>query len=71
MKEVCDSVHFGYDIINTQGVMLYIEGYNVVNICCGSMDSEYDVTRIVCVMSYREWVGITDTVSLMTQIQWM
>ena len=36
--------------------MLYIEGYNVINICCDSMDTEYDVTRIVCVMSYREWV---------------
>ena len=51
-----DSVHIGYDVINTLDVMLYIEGYNVINICCDSMDIEYDVTRIVCVMSYREWV---------------
>ena len=50
--------------------MLYIEGYNVINICCDSMHTEYDVTRIVCVISYREWVwyngyrefGDTDTV---------
>ena len=55
-KQYGDSVHIGYDVINTLGVMLYIEGYNVINICCDSMDTEYDVTRIVCVMSYREWV---------------
>ena len=36
--------------------MLYIEGYNVINSCCDRMHTEYDVTRIVCVMSYREWV---------------
>ena len=49
-------VGIGYDVINTLGVMLYIEGYNVIKVCCDSMDTEYDVTRIVCVMSYREWV---------------
>ena len=35
--------------------MLYIDGYNVINSCCDSMHNEYDVTRIVCVISYREW----------------
>ena len=56
--------------------MLYIEGYNVINICCDSMDTEYDVTRIVCVMSYREWVWYnwyigfddTDTVDVVLNI---
>ena len=55
-KQYGDSVHIGYDVIDTLGVMLYIEAYNVINICFGSMDTEYDVRRIVCVMSYREWV---------------
>ena len=53
-KQYGDSVHIGFDVINTLGVMLYIEGYNVINICCDSMDTEYDVIGIVCVMSYRE-----------------
>ena len=56
--------------------MLCIEGYNVINICCDSMDTEYDVTRIVCVMSYREWVWCngyrefdeTDTVDVVLDI---
>ena len=56
--------------------MLYIEGYNVINICCDSMDTEYDVTCIVCVMSYREWVWYnlyrefdeTDTVDVVLDI---
>ena len=56
MKVYGDSVHIGYDVISTLGVMLYIDGYNVINICCDSIDTEYDVTRIVCEMSYREWV---------------
>ena len=56
MKVYGDSVHIGYDVISTLGVMLYIEGYYVINICCDSIDTEYDVTRIVCEMSYREWV---------------
>ena len=55
-KQYGDSVHIGYDVTNTLAVMLYIEGYNVINICFDSMDTEYDVTRILCVMSYREWV---------------
>ena len=56
--------------------MLYIEGYNVINICCDSMYTEYDVTRIVCVMSYREWMWYscyrefddTDTVDVVLDI---
>ena len=44
------------DILHIVGLMLSIEGYNDINICWDSMDTEYDVTRIVCVMSYREWV---------------
>ena len=71
-----DIIYIGYDVINTLGVMLYIEGYNVINICCDSMDTEYDVTRIVCVMSYREWVWYnlyrefdeTDTVDVVLDI---
>ena len=55
-KQYGDIIHIGYDVINTLGVTLFIEGYNGINICCDSMDTEYDVTRIVCVMSYREWV---------------
>ena len=43
-------------MINILGVMLYIEGYYVINILGDSMHTEYNVTRIVCVMSYREWV---------------
>ena len=37
-------------------MILYIEGYNVINIFCDSMDTEYDFACIVCVMSYREWM---------------
>ena len=36
--------------------MLYIEGYYVINSFGDSMHTEYDVTRIDCVMSCREWV---------------
>ena len=36
--------------------MLYIEGYDVINSCCDSLHTEYDVTCIVGVMSYIEWV---------------
>ena len=39
-KHYGDSVHIGYDIINILGVMLYIEGYNVRNICCDNMHTE-------------------------------
>ena len=46
-KQYGDSVHIGYDIINIQGVRLYIEVCNVLN-SCDSMHTEYDVTRIVC-----------------------
>ena len=75
-KQYGDSVHIGYDVINTLAVMLYIEGYNVINICFDSMDTEYDVTRILCVMSYREWVWYnwyrefddTDTVDVVLDI---
>ena len=49
------SVHIGYDVINILGVKLYIEVCNVLNSCCDSMHTEYDVTRIVCVMSFRGW----------------
>ena len=55
---------------------LYIEGYNVTNSCCDSMHTEYDVTRRVCMMSYREWVWYnlypgfddTDTVDVVLDI---
>ena len=75
-KHYGDGIHIGYDVINTLGVMLYIEGYNVINICCDSMDTEYDVIRIVYVMSYREWVWYnwypefddTDTVDVVLDI---
>ena len=70
-KQYGECVYIGYDVINTLGVMLYIEGYNVIYICCDGVDTEYDVTRIVCVMTYREWVWYNRYVSLMTQIQWM
>ena len=53
------------------GLMIYVEGFDVTNSCCDSIHTEYDVTRAVCVMSYREWSGISDTLGLMTQIQWM
>ena len=51
-------------------------GVYVINICCDSMDTEYDVTRIVCVMLYREWVWYngyrefdeTDTVDVVLDI---
>ena len=49
-------MHIGYDVINILGVMLYTEGYDVINSCCDSMPTEYEVTGIVCVMTYREWV---------------
>ena len=42
---------------NILGVMLYIEGYNVINSCCDSMHTEYDVRDIGFVISYREWMG--------------
>ena len=56
--------------------MLYIEWYNVINICFDIMDTEYDVTRIVCVTSYRGWVWYnryrefddTDTVDVVLDI---
>ena len=70
-KQYDDSVYIGYDVVNRLGVMLYTEGYNVINICCDSMDTEYDVTRIVCVWCHIEsGCGITDIVSLTKQIQW-
>ena len=66
-KQYGDSVHIGYDVINILGVKLYIEVCNVLNSCCDSKHTEYDVTTIVFVMSYREWVwynwypGVDDT----------
>ena len=70
-KQYGDSIHIGYDIINILGVMLYIDGYNVINSCCDSMHNEYDVTRIVCVISYREWEWCKWYPGFVTQIQWM
>ena len=32
-KQYADRVHIGYDVINILGVMLYIEGYNVIKSC--------------------------------------
>ena len=75
-KQYGDSVHIGYDVINILGVMLYTEGYDVINSCCDSMHTEYEVTGIVCVMTYREWVWYnwyplfddTDTVDVVLDI---
>ena len=75
-KQYGDSVQIGYYIINILGVMLYIEGCNVINSCYDSMHTEYDVTCIVFVMSYRDWEWYkwypgfddTDTVDLVLDI---
>ena len=56
--------------------MLYIEGYYFINSFGDSMHTEYDVTRIDCVMSCREWVWYnlypvfedTDTVDVVFDI---
>ena len=32
-KQYGDNIHIGYDVINILGVMLYIEGYDVINNC--------------------------------------
>ena len=55
-KRYGDSVHTGYDVINILGVKLYIEVCNVLNSCCDSMHTEYDVTCIVCDVIQR--VGV-------------
>ena len=62
-KQYGDSICIGYDVINILGVMLYTEGYYVINRCCDSMHTEYDVTHIMCVMSY---IGC-----VMSWMQWM
>ena len=75
-KQYGYSIRIGYDVINILGAMLYIEGSNVINSCCDSMHTEYDVTCIVCVMSYREWLCYkwytgfddTDTVDVVLDI---
>ena len=54
LKQYGDSIYIGYDVINIVGVMLYTEGYDVLNSSFDSMHTEYDVTLIVCVISYRE-----------------
>ena len=51
-----DSVHIGYDFINILGVKLYIEVFNVLNSCFDSINTEYDVTRMVCDVIQR--VGV-------------
>ena len=66
----------GYDVINIPVVMLYTEGYDVINSCFDSMHTEYDVTHIVCVISYREslWYNwyplfdVIDTVNVVLDI---
>ena len=71
-----DCVHIGYEVINILDMMLYREGYNVIISCCDRRHTEYDATRIVCVMSYREWVWYngyrgfddTDTVDVVFDI---
>ena len=55
-KQYGYSICIGYDVIHMLGVMLYTEGYDVINSCSDSMHTEYDVTHIVCVISYREWL---------------
>ena len=55
-RQYSDSICIGYDVINILGVMLYTEGYDVINSCFDSRHTEYDVTHIVCVISYREWL---------------
>ena len=75
-KQYGESVHIGYDVINILGVMLYREGFNVINSCCDSMHTKNHVTRIQCVMSYREcvwykWYPVfddTDTVDVVLDI---
>ena len=75
-KQYGYSIHIGYDVINILGVKLYTEVSNVLNSCCDSMHTEYHVTCIVCVMSYREWVWYiwypgfddTDTVDVVLDI---
>ena len=75
-KQYDDTIHIGYEVINMLDMMLYIVGCNVINRCCDSMHTEYDVTRIVCVMSYRECVWYlwypgfddTDTVDVVLDI---
>ena len=54
-KQHGDSVLIGFGVIHILGLMLYIDGYNVINSCYNSMHTEYNFTRIVRVMSYREW----------------
>ena len=39
-KQYDDSIRILYDVINILGVMLYVEGYNVINSCCDSMHTE-------------------------------
>ena len=51
---IAPSIFIGYDVINILGVMLYTQGYDVINSSFDSMHTEYDVTHIVYVISYRE-----------------
>ena len=51
-----DIIYIGHDVINTLGVISYIEGCDIIKFSCDVMCTEYDVIQIVCVMSYREWV---------------
>ena len=46
-----DIIYIGYDIINVQGVMSYIQGCDVIKSSCDAMHTEYDVIHILCVMS--------------------
>ena len=54
----------------------YTEGYDVINRCFDSRHNEYDVTHIVCLISYREWLCYsgypvfddTDTVDVVLDI---
>ena len=51
-----DIIYIGYDVINVQGVMSYIQGCDVIKSSCDAMHTEYDAIYILCVMSSREWV---------------
>ena len=53
LRQYGDRIYTGYVVINILGVMLYREGYDVINCSFDSMHTEYGVTHIVCVISYR------------------
>ena len=53
---MCDIIYIEYDVINIMGVILNIEGCDVIKGICDAMHTEYDVIDIVCVMSSGQWL---------------